>query len=50
MQKAKHRFRADPNIHILQGDSGEILPKIMGDISQPCLFWLDEHYSGGINA
>jgi hypothetical protein len=50
MQKAKHRFRAYSNIHILRGDSGKILPKIMTDISQSCLFWLDGHYSGGFTA
>ncbi len=47
---AQRRFRALPHIHILQGDSAQVLPSIMSGISTPCLFWLDGHYSGGITA
>lgn len=49
-QNARKRFRGYPNIHILHGQSGEILPKILGDIDRPCLFWLDAHWSGGSTA
>jgi hypothetical protein len=49
-KKAAHRFRAYPHIQILQGDSGEVLPRILDDISTRSLFWLDGHYSGGITA
>ena len=49
-EKAKIRFRRYPHIHILQGDSGRILPQLMADISTPCLFWLDGHYSSGVTA
>jgi hypothetical protein len=48
--QAKRRFRAFPHIHILPGDSAQVLPLIMNAISTPCLFWLDGHYSGGITA
>jgi hypothetical protein len=48
--KASRRFRANHHIHILAGDSGKVLPQILTDISNPCLFWLDGHYSGGITA
>ncbi len=48
--KAQARFQRSPHIHILEGDSGEVLPRIMSGISSPCLFWLDGHYSGGITA
>ena len=49
-QQAKERFHNNAHISIIHGDSGEILPGILGDIKQPCLFWLDGHYSGGITA
>lgn len=46
-RKAQRRFAGYPNIHILQGQSGEVLPKILNGINKSCLFWLDAHYSGG---
>ena len=49
-QKAKERFAGYTNIHILQGQSGEVLPKFLKDIDKPCLFWLDAHCSGGFSA
>jgi len=47
---AQRRFRAYPQIHIVQGDSGERMPEILSQITSPCLFWLDGHYSGGFTA
>jgi len=38
------------SIHILQGQSGEVLPEVLKNIDKPCLFWLDAHYSGGSTA
>lgn len=49
-QNAQERFAGYPNIHILQGQSGEVLPKVLKDIDKPCLFWLDAHWSGGFSA
>ena len=43
---AKSIFAHDAHVHIIEGDSGEILPKLLGDVQSPCLFWLDGHYSG----
>jgi len=48
--RATERFRNRPHIHILQGDSGELLPALLQSIAEPCLFWLDGHYSGGVTA
>lgn len=48
--RAKKRFRDFPHITILQGDSGDVLNKLIGEIDRPALFWLDGHYSGGITA
>jgi hypothetical protein len=49
-QKARRRFAGYPNIHIIHGQSGQILPRILGDIDEPCLFWLDAHWSKGSTA
>ena len=38
------------HVYILQGDSTHVLSAILGKISQPCLFWLDAHCSGGQTA
>jgi hypothetical protein len=42
--RAKHKFRNEPNVHLYQGDSGKVLPKILEQINEPCLFWLDAHW------
>ena len=47
---AGRRFRRDAHITVLQGDSEAVLPRILSDIHEPCLFWLDGHYSGGATA
>ncbi len=49
-ENARKRFAGYANIHIFQGQSGEILPEILKGIQQPCLFWLDAHWSGGSTA
>lgn len=47
-ERAKKKFANYPYIHIIHGDSGKILPKILASLRKPCLFWLDAHYSGGV--
>ena len=49
-EKAKKKFSGYRHIHIFQGDSGELLPQILKEITRPCLFWLDAHWSGGATA
>ena len=49
-QNARKRFAGHPHIHILQGQSGEVLPEVLKAVEKPCLFWLDAHYSGGSTA
>ncbi len=49
-RNALNKFKRFKHIEILHGDSGEVLCKILGNISEPCLFWLDAHYSGGLTA
>lgn len=48
--QARTRFAADSHIEIIQGDSGRLLGDLLKTIAEPCLFWLDGHYSGGITA
>jgi hypothetical protein len=33
---------------VLQGYSGNVIDRVMKEVSEPVLFWLDAHYSGGI--
>ena len=49
-EKARDRFKPFKHISIIQGDSGKVLPSIIAKISEPCLFWLDGHYSEGVTA
>jgi len=46
----KRRFQHDEHITILQGDSEQVLPVLLSEMQEPCLFWLDGHYSEGITA
>lgn len=48
--KAKWRFRNDLNVHLINGDSGEELEKLVPQLEGPALFWLDGHYSAGPTA
>lgn len=41
-------FMGKPKILPLYGDSGLILEKVVYNLSQPALYWLDAHYSGGV--
>lgn len=44
---AKQRFIGYPNVTLLKGDSGNLLPERVRQLQVPALFWLDGHYSGG---
>jgi len=41
------KFKKYRHIQILQGDSGDILPTLIKDLSKSAVFWLDAHYSFG---
>lgn len=49
-RSAKQRFVRYPNVTVLQGDSGKLLPDLVRQLQSPALFWLDGHYSGGDTA
>jgi hypothetical protein len=42
-QRALRRFGGNPKVHMVQGESGRTMPRVLRDIRQPCLFWLDAH-------
>ncbi len=46
-QRATARFEKDAHVHILPGDSYEMLSMILSKIEQPALFWLDAHQMVG---
>lgn len=48
--EAQRRFEQYGHITIIQGDSGIVLEEVLIDIYNPCIFWLDSHYSGGYTA
>ena len=47
-QSAKNKYSSMRHVTILQGDSGTLLPELLAGIKEPCLFWLDAHYTGGV--
>ena len=49
-KRAHGRFLQYSHVHVVQGDSGEVLPTILTSIFDRCLFWLDGHFSGGETA
>lgn len=46
---ARKKFASSPQIHLLHGDSGQVLPQLIQTVSEPCLFWLDGH-DGDVSA
>ncbi len=46
-RRAARKFARYGHISILQGDSGEVLSTLLPSLHEPCLFWLDAHYSSG---
>ena len=50
LERAKEVFRNRRVIKLHYGDSGVVLPELIAEIDEPCLFWLDGHYSGGDTA
>lgn len=48
--RAVERFRGDPHVTLLRGDSGVRLQEVLDALAEPALFWLDAHYSGPVTA
>jgi hypothetical protein len=49
-ERAKKRFKNYNHVIIYHGDSAIILNKIVKNLKQKTLFWLDAHYSGGVTS
>ena len=49
-ENAKNKFKSDPHVSIIYGDSGERIQEILINIDKSILFWLDGHYSEGFTA
>jgi len=47
---AEKRFAPFPHVTVLNGDSGDELPKALKLCEGAIVFWLDAHYSGGVTA
>jgi len=45
-RQASEEFGAYPHVHIVFGDSAQVMPAILSQMNSPGLFWLDGHYSG----
>jgi hypothetical protein len=44
-QLARVRFARVPHVHVHEGDSASVLPRILETLDEPALFWLDAHPS-----
>ena len=42
-QRARRKFAGNSKVHMVQGESGQTMPRVLAGIRQPCLFWLDAH-------
>jgi hypothetical protein len=42
-ESARRKFVGNPKVHILEGDSGVVLPKLLPALKDRCIFWLDGH-------
>jgi len=45
----RERYK-QPNVTLYHGDSVEVLPIILKDITERCTFWLDGHFCGDFTA
>lgn len=44
---ATDRFRDASHVHLIHGDSGRELGRLLPHLDAPALIWLDAHFSGG---
>lgn len=49
-ESSRTRLQEFEQIKCLFGDSAQVLPQLLAEINEPCLFWLDGHWSGSLEA
>jgi hypothetical protein len=49
-EAARRRFAGIRSVTIHHGDSATVLPELLSRLTEPALFWLDGHFSGGVTA
>jgi hypothetical protein len=49
-EASRARFAAVDKVECLRGDSGVLMREVVDRLSEPALFWLDAHHSGGVTA
>lgn len=49
-ERTAERLRPFKNVECFQGDTTHIFPGLLQQINQSCLFWLDGHYCGSLEA
>ena len=47
---ARRRFAGVRSVTIHHGDSAAVLPELLSRLTEPAVFWLDGHFSGGVTA
>ena len=47
-ERAVELFLDNPRVTVMHGNSADLLPDILAEVTVPALFWLDGHFSGGI--
>lgn len=49
-ESTREKLAEFKHIHLLQGDSSEVLPSVLKLLKRPAVFWLDAHYCSGNSA
>jgi len=49
-RRAQNLFRDQPDVRLLQGDSGARIGDVLRELEEPAVFWLDGHFSAGRTA
>src|SRR5919201_2007447 len=45
--EARLRHQGHANLRFELGDSRQVFPRLLPELTAPSIFWLDSHYSGG---